>query len=254
MNYLYGLLEDDDRAKRLAREMGHTYSGPANTGSPLLADSIEYAKNLRGNVETGLRNQLARALTMGANDSPQLAGLLGIQPSMRDASQAGYEFFSANPVNPEALLSMGMPLAGITKGAKSGLIGGGRPGVPFFETYDDAQAYIAQRAKELGGLKKYTSTQEYGELYPRIAELQKQKNVVSAAESMKQLSVSGYKIGDKVKTTYGSMLSGFNDASGTIVDKGGFPYVKIDGGPITVSRKGRLSETTMVPWSKQWAK
>lgn len=125
---------------------------------------------------------------------------------------------------------------------------------PVFEVYADALKYVEDRAKALGLSKqKFTTTDEYKALYPQIKALYDAEKASSDAQRMQALKDAGLAAGDKVKTVVRSMFMSADEYTGTVVMRSGAPYVQIDG-KMTVSRNGRLSETSLVRWDGRWTK
>lgn len=126
--------------------------------------------------------------------------------------------------------------------------------VPHFETYDDANDWIERRAKDLGMSRlAFSSTDEYKAVYPQIVALYQDQKAKTAERRMASLRDAGLAAGDRVRTTVIGMFLDVTDYSGTIVLRGGEPWVKVDGG-ITVSKNGRLREASMVRWDSRWKK
>lgn len=126
--------------------------------------------------------------------------------------------------------------------------------MPHFETYDDANDWIERRAKDLGMSRRaFSSTDEYKAIYPQIEALYQDQKAKTAEQRMAALRDAGLAVGDRVQTTVPGMFLDGTDYSGTIVLRGGEPWVKVDG-KITVSKKGRLREASTVRWDSRWKK
>jgi len=104
---------------------------------------------------------------------------------------------------------------------------------PTFLDYDQARAWMEQKAKEHGGLKAFSATSEYKQVYPEIEAIYKKETL---AASTKALQKAGLEYGEEV--TYSQLnllLGGVITAKGKLVERRGKPYVKLD--PPVLGRK-----------------
>jgi hypothetical protein len=133
-------------------------------------------------------------------------------------------------------------------------IGAASQAAPSFETYADAMDWVSARAKQLNmPLQKYHATDEYKSVYPTLQEIYKAEKAGTDAALLAKMKEAGLAIGDKVQTFVPSAFLGGATYTGTIVQRGGAPHVKIDG-QMTVSSNGRLRETSSMKWDGRWKK
>jgi N12 class adenine-specific DNA methylase len=127
---------------------------------------------------------------------------------------------------------------------------------PDFASYADARQWQEKRARAFGGLKRYRATQEYGRLFPILKRLADASNDGHRGRRMQALAAAGLAIGDRVQATSMSLLLGTSEtARGTLYEKSGFPWVRLDPNTtITVSHKGKIEQRREVPWSERWTK
>ncbi len=132
--------------------------------------------------------------------------------------------------------------------------GGEAPTAPVFATYADAQAWIEERSKAAGGKKAFSTTAEYRAVYPQIKALYDVEQARSAAAAMKRLQDAGLKEGDRVRMHLpGMFLSAGRTVTGTVIARGDFPVVKIDG-ELDVASKGRVRTVKSIRWDARWTK
>lgn len=101
---------------------------------------------------------------------------------------------------------------------------------PSFVDYEEAQAWLQQKTKEHGNLKRFTSTQEYRDVHPEIDRLYKEMKQTSSEKRIKQMNEYGIQFGDRVNYSYLNLFdaSGTTVLSGTVFNKNGIPYVRLD--------------------------
>ncbi len=127
-------------------------------------------------------------------------------------------------------------------------------GVPHFENYSDVIDWIDERSKKHGGKKAFTSTEEYKKVFPEIQKLYEIENNLRKVSIDDRLKKAGLTYGDTVEHTNLGMFMAAQRFTGVLVKRNGFPYVKINGDAITVSRNGKLTETKSVLWNESWKK
>lgn len=116
---------------------------------------------------------------------------------------------------------------------------------PAFLTYDEALKWIDKKVEEYGSKGAFEASDEYRRVYPQINKLYKQaKNdhQTLADKAMKDVGVS---FGDRVFYDYVSAW-GVENYSGTIVNRKGIPFVKLDTGQVL------QNNAKSVKWHKGW--
>lgn len=127
--------------------------------------------------------------------------------------------------------------------------------IPAFETYDDALDWVDKQAEPFASRKQFEATNLYRAAYPQIKALYDRTQARSAAAQMQTMTDAGIKVGDLVQFTVpGFMLAAGRTYTGTVIDRGGHPVVKIDGRMEFASRGGRTESRTQVAWDSRWTK
>jgi len=103
---------------------------------------------------------------------------------------------------------------------------------PKFRNYEEAMAWVKKKSREYGGKNKFLSSDEYREAYPVIKRLsdkaksEARKSLRGDAErAMKEV---GVRFGDRVEWHQVGPFMTVDVFTGTVVDKKGIPYVKLD--------------------------
>ena len=117
-----------------------------------------------------------------------------------------------------------------------------------FGTYQEALDWINKTAKKYDSKNAFYASDEYKKVYPILtilhdAETNKWAKV--AAKAMKKVDV---KFGDKVKYDFVSPMMRVEKYSGTVINKNGIPYVKLDSGQKSMTGKKTIR------WHKGWKK
>lgn len=115
-------------------------------------------------------------------------------------------------------------------------------------SYKEAVDWIEKKSKEYGGKNKFLSSDEYKKMYPIIKNLHDIEKMKTASKAEKAMKEVGAKFGDRVRYDYVSPFMNVAEYTGTIINKNGIPYVKLDKGQ--KSMKGKST----VPWHKGWKK
>ena len=123
--------------------------------------------------------------------------------------------------------------------------------IPNFETYQDALAWIDEQGKKFGGKRVFTSSALYKAAFPLIDALYKIEKANTDAKKRDLMRELGFDVGDRVKAFIPNGLLGGEEVTGTVVTYSGTPMIKTDQ-TITVSRNGKLSQTTRVHVSALW--
>lgn len=95
----------------LAEEMRHTYQGDANAIGPLATGVKNYLskfgpgywEGVKGDIDSGMRNQLARSIMAVVQHSPEMQNNLGITPTRGESRNAIMDYMAAMPMNTESL-------------------------------------------------------------------------------------------------------------------------------------------------------
>ena len=103
-----------------------------------------------------------------------------------------------------------------------------------FATYAEATQYIQCQVKSQG--QKYYCTDEYKKLFPEVKQMaQEEKNKTQSQKSRQSLDLAaeamlevGVIWGDKVEWHNAGMFMTVEIVSGTIIDKKGVPFVRLD--------------------------
>ena len=114
------------------------------------------------------------------------------------------------------------------------------------ETIVDVENLIAQKSKEYGGRNEFLASEEYKKLYPQVEKIYKETKSEFVSKATKAMEESGVKEGNKV-STLAQGLAGGEEVSGTIIMKGGIPYVKLDSPQMTSDGYRK-----QVQWHKGW--
>lgn len=126
--------------------------------------------------------------------------------------------------------------------------------IPTFKTYAQAQEWVERKSRQAGGKLKFAGTEEYKAAYPQISALFKAESESDAADALALLGEAGLAVGDRVYSyTVGMMGTAGSKITGTIGMLRGAPVVKTDA-PQTVSRGGKLSTSSTLPWGPEWRK
>lgn len=96
---------------------------------------------------------------------------------------------------------------------------------PTFLDYDQARAWIEQKAKEYGGMKPFSASPEYHAIAPEVQALYKRDN---QARSELALTKAGLAYGDTVEWSQMNLLQGgVVTCRGILVERKSRPYVKL---------------------------
>jgi len=97
---------------KLAQEMAHSYQGSANARGPV-AEGISnylskfgpgYWEGVKGDIDSGMRRQLANAILTASTASPTVASSFGIeQPTSEQARTAMQDYYGSMPFGTESL-------------------------------------------------------------------------------------------------------------------------------------------------------
>lgn len=100
---------------------------------------------------------------------------------------------------------------------------------PRFLDYEHVQAWMEEKIKEYGGKGPFTSSQEFKDAYPEIDKLYREFKKENSAKKVKQMTEAGVAYGDKVRySQLALLLGGVVVLEGTIVERRGIPYVRLD--------------------------
>jgi hypothetical protein len=102
------------------------------------------------------------------------------------------------------------------------------PNVMRWQSIEEANKWIEDKSKEYGNKNKFLASDEYRNAYNEINDLHKQsanKFTDVAAEAMREASA---KFGDRVEYSMASPFGEVFEYEGTIINRGGIPYVKLD--------------------------
>lgn len=100
---------------------------------------------------------------------------------------------------------------------------------PKFRTYEEATAWLEKKYREYGGKNKFLSSDEYREVYPEIKRLSDKARSGLRGDAERAMKEAGVRFGDRVEWhQVQPFMMGVDVFTGTIVDKKGIPYVKLD--------------------------
>ena len=119
-----------------------------------------------------------------------------------------------------------------------------------FTTYAEAQAWVKAKEREYGGKLKFHASEEYHNILPLIQKLYKESSDTYNAELKRQAAVAmkkeGVSFGDRVQYSEGNILGGRSTIQGTVFNKAGVPYVRID-------KKYEYKVNKLIGmWSRSW--
>lgn len=136
-----------------------------------------------------------------------------------------------------------------TKPSDLGIYGSGGKIDDFnFTSYADAQVWMNENSKKFKNQNDFYASDEYKSAYPIIQQLYKVEQKSYAAKAQQAMVEANVKFGDKVNYDYITPFLQSEKYSGTIIERDGIPYVKLDDGQQTIS--GSKS----VKWHKGWKK
>jgi len=117
-----------------------------------------------------------------------------------------------------------------------------------FADYSEALDWVELKAKNFKSLNEFYTSEEYKSAYPLIRKMYEveQSNFVKKAKT--ELKKAKLKISDKVMYDFVSPFFNVTQYTGTIVERNGIPYVKLDAGQKTMSGK------KSVRWHKGFVK
>lgn len=104
---------------------------------------------------------------------------------------------------------------------------------PTFLDYEQAHAWLQQKAKEHGGLKAFSATPLYKQVYPEIDALYKKETLAASTKALQKASLE-YGV-EVVYSQLNLLLGGVITAKGELVERRGKPYVRLD--PPVMGRK-----------------
>jgi hypothetical protein len=116
-----------------------------------------------------------------------------------------------------------------------------------FASYEDALHWINHRSKNFDNKNSFYASVEYKQIYPEVVELYKIEQSKHRERAKLAMQQAGIDFGDRVMFDLVNYLQ-VETFTGTIVNRGGIPYVKLDDGQQTMS--GQKS----VKWHKGWKK
>ena len=116
-----------------------------------------------------------------------------------------------------------------------------------FASYEDALHWINHRSKNFDNKNSFYASVEYKQMYPEVVELYKIEQSKHRERAKLAMQQAGIDFGDRVMFDLVNYLQ-VETFTGTIVNRGGIPYVKLDDGQQTMS--GQKS----VKWHKGWKK
>ena len=117
-----------------------------------------------------------------------------------------------------------------------------------FTSYADAQLWMNENSKKFKNQNEFYASDEYRLAYPIIQQLYKLEQKSYAAKAQEAMIEANVKFGDKVNYDYITPFLQSEKYSGTIIERNGVPFVKLDDGQQTIS--GAKS----VKWHKGWKK
>jgi hypothetical protein len=117
-----------------------------------------------------------------------------------------------------------------------------------FTSYADAQVWMNENSKKFKNQNDFYASDEYKSAYPIIQQLYKVEQKSYAAKAQQAMVEANVKFGDKVNYDYITPFLQSEKYSGTIIERNGIPFVKLDDGQQTIS--GSKS----VKWHKGWKK
>lgn len=101
--------------------------------------------------------------------------------------------------------------------------------VPKFRTYEEATAWLEKKYREYGGKNKFLSSDEYREVYPLLKKLSDKARSGLRGDAERAMREAGVGFGDRVEWhQVQPFMMGVDVFTGTLVDKKGIPYVKLD--------------------------
>lgn len=128
-----------------------------------------------------------------------------------------------------------------------------RQPIPEFKDYEEARRWHDVRVKSFPSKGAYHATAEYGEYVDKVRPLHTVARDAFVSTRNDAMAQAGVKVGDRVQSSYmGAMLTN-QTFTGTVVMRGGDPWVKLDA-KMTVSKNRRISEVGSVRWSTNWTK
>lgn len=128
-----------------------------------------------------------------------------------------------------------------------------RQPVPDFANAREADAWWRNRATSYPSQAAYRATPEYAEFVRKTAPLYSRDKANASATMAEAMQAAGVAPGDRVATAQtGAYLSAMA-LSGTVVMRGGIPWVQLDD-KAHVNRRGRLSYVGRVRWSSAWTR
>jgi hypothetical protein len=117
-----------------------------------------------------------------------------------------------------------------------------------FTSYDDAQVWMNENSKKFKNQNEFYASDEYRLAYPIIQQLYKVEQKSYAAKAQQAMVEANVKFGDKVNYDYITPFLQSEKYSGTIIERNGIPFVKLDNG------KQTISGSKSVKWHKGWKK
>lgn len=128
-----------------------------------------------------------------------------------------------------------------------------RQPIPDFANAREADAWWRNRATSYPSQAAYRATPEYAEFFRKTAPMYARDKASASATRSDEMTAAGVAPGDRVATTQAGAYLNTMTLTGTIVMRGGIPWVSLDE-KIYTSRKGRVSEASRVRWSPAWTR
>lgn len=116
-----------------------------------------------------------------------------------------------------------------------------------FDSYKEAMEWIDKKSKDYTSKRAFQSTDIYKKIYPEIKRLYDIEKANSVKKVKKMMDDAEISFGDKVYWDYLNTLLMQFQFEGIIVNRKGYPYVKLTKGSEYAGRK-------MVKWHRGWNK
>lgn len=123
--------------------------------------------------------------------------------------------------------------------------------IPDFASAREADAWWRDRAKSFPTQSAYRATPEYSEFVRKTTPLYARDKAIASSSMAEAMKAAGVAPGARVATTQAGSYLNTMTLTGTVVMRGGIPWVALDE-KIYTSRKGRVSEASRVRWSPAW--
>lgn len=125
--------------------------------------------------------------------------------------------------------------------------------LPVFGSIEDARAWVMARRTQLGlDQHSYTTTDEYQNLKDQVRSLSHAATARSPQRFVELMAEVGTVTGDRVSMTVPTP-AGEQTFEGTVIDKAGMPFVRLDA-PMPVTKASGVASVSEMRWDSRWTK